>query len=489
MYVKLLAGLAVFYLNGFFLLALLRYDPKDLLKRPHLAFFFGTGITAFLTFLLSFAGIPLKAVNGVIGLAMLLLPGACALVLRKGKRGWTIHDGSPPSPGGHVNKRLKFFCLLCILIIAIQLFCVLLSSSIMPEASWDGRARWAFKAKIFYQEERLDLGYFSDPKYVESHPYYPLLVPLNMAHLYSFMGEANDSAVKLLFALYVCMAVWTFFDFLRRSLPLFPALIFTAFLGTIPGLYLTLGGGDGFLVTEGSAYTSMADLPLAFHAMTAVIFLLCYLRNRNSLLLAAGAILLSYCAFTKLEGFYFSVIVMLSLAAATLVMDGKPSLRAVLQLLMLAGVFLALYLPWALFKWRYVPFAHENFPPHLTISYALERLDRLTFILPRLLWECVYVPRWHVIGILFLLGVLYLVVKRKLPGESICLLLAILGYFGFLALVYMLSTWWGAADDEAAGKLIEFTINRLYLTLAPIVLIFSALSLRPALGGGAGRVV
>ena len=481
MYIKLILGLLVVFLHGYLILYLLRYNWKDLLKRPYLVFCFGTGGTALIIFIMSLAGMSFHFLNSLMSMAVFMVLSLIGFSVRKSKKNaWSLFEGWPKIPGLPMNRWKKLLCVICISIIVIQIGSVFVTSGVIPEASWDGRARWAFKAKVFFTEKSLYIDYFKDSMYIGTHPYYPLLVPLEIFHLYLFIGGVNDGIVKILFAVYLLMLVVAFFDVVRRYCSLYYSLFFTAFLSTLSGFYITFNQSKHFKLADGSAYTCMADLPLAFYSLIAVILLLSYFKKRKFPILCAGSFVLFFCSFTKLEGFYYSIIFVLSLVILILFHDKKRAYLFIRPLLSIALIFAILILPWILFKTYYVNIAHSNFPSSISFSYILNKIHRLEFIIPRLVVECLNISRWHITWILFLTSLVYMVIKRKIKGEILYLLCVVFGFFCFYTIVYMLSSWSGKCDDVSCKVLINVTINRLLFSAAPIALLYSALSLRCA---------
>jgi len=475
---SLIAGLLFIALHGVAVLVLLGHDAKDLLRRPYLVFGLGTAANALIMFLLALTGLRLSlAVLGGGFLGLVVLAGARRWIGGLRGTGWRL-AAAVRSEGDRSGSRWdKAACAGLLAIILVQLVCAFFTAAVIPESSFDGRSRWALKANVLHIEGGLAPEYFRNPDYLYSHPYYPLLVPLEVAELYFFMGERNDSLVKVLFALYLAMLLHALFDTLRGYTSFRNALFFTALLGTVPILYIREHATKVLWVREGAVNTLMADIPLSFYSLVSVILFLNLLRQRDGRLVPPLALALFGLAFTKLEGLYYAAILTVSYALTALVYQRADRLRIAKSLLGLAACFLLLYLPWGVFRVREVPFAHRNFPESSVLAHLGDSLHRVPSILLRILEETWAFARWHIVWPLFGIGVLALVTARRREMESVFLLLAVLGYLCFLVGTYAVSTFLGHTDERTLFSLIEYTVARLLLHGVPIAILFAALSL------------
>ena len=459
-YLHLIIGLGFIYAYGTLVLLLLNYDYRDMRKRPYLIFCFGSGSIATCMFFMGLLKIPLSLIANIAVCAILFL---CVIYKKfsvtNKKSPWALYDGWPVKSSKRIRD-LGFFkkliCTVFIVIIVVNVFYVIVSSLLEPEMNWDALA---LKAKILYLEKNIYMDYFRNPLFCQSHPYYPLLVPLETANIYFFLGDVNDSLVKGLFCVYFIMLIIAFYDLIRRYLAVPKALFFTVLLATIPG----------FLRGPGSANACMADTPLAFYLFISVILFLIYLRQETAHIVVT-ALILFFCAFTKLEGLYYSLFLILSLAV-TAVMKSIFSYLA-----KLSTAFILLCLPWLIFKAYFIALKHANFPYSISPDYVLQRIHRLFFIIPSIIAECFRIDYWHITWVLFVSSLLYIVIIKYRRKDMFFLSFVIGISFVFFAIVYMLSSWWGMLHDDACRKLINFTVSRLLLHLAPLALLFSALS-------------
>jgi len=241
----------------------------------------------------------------------------------------------------------------------------------------DARQIWGYKAKILYYESLYSPD-FHDESQVHQHPNYPLLVPILETYSYAFMGRVDDLRVKLLFpAFYVCLLMCVYSELRRRLGPIAAIALLAVFATFLPLIY-NWGG-----LSEGSASSGYADLPLVFFYTLAVIILLRWLsgealageeRRSRFLTLITAAILLSAAVFTKNEGLAIAVIVSFVALFVVLIGGATVQRRQVVRLLLLPLLVFVLSAPWL--AWRAgLPAIDANCPRQLTldrIQYGLE---------------------------------------------------------------------------------------------------------------------
>jgi len=467
-YIRLGGAITFVYMFGALILCLLNYNHKDLFKRTYLMFCFGSGGVAFSMFILSLLTIPF----GMFSITTVFLALSVFLLFKIRYKGqvkdpWTLYDQRPLKAsqqlkGGPFYKKL--LGLFFILIIIVQIFYVISTSLLEPEKSWDGRARWGLKAKILYSEKNIYTDYFKNNKFIYNHPYYPLLVPLETSNVYFFLGSSNDRLVKILFVIYFFMLILAFYDLVRRYLSTTKALFFTALLATIPV----------FLRGEGSANTCMADVPLTFYCFIVVTL---FLSNPTRTMIAiATGIVLFFVAFTKQEGLCYGLFYILSYAIAMRITEKTSASKIFGRHLMIAAmVFIILYCPWLIYRSYFIKLSYANAPASISLAYIMSKIHRVFFIVPRIIKECLKVRLWHIVWPLFFIS-LCIPKTRHYRKEIVFLILSITCFFAFYITIFTLSAWWGFQQDTFCKVLINSTISRLFMPLAPVVLLYSALS-------------
>ena len=163
----------------------------------------------------------------------------------------------------------------------------------LTSQSWDAWAIWLFKAKAFYLDGSIG-PYLDRGGELANHPGYPLLAPLYATFLYVMHGGVADHAAKF-FSPCFLFALWgIFFGVARRFAEPLTALAFTLMLGTLPMLNIAAFALAGY-----------ADTALAAYMLAAAGFLCAWYRDGETRDLAAASTLAAAAAWTKNEGQFF----------------------------------------------------------------------------------------------------------------------------------------------------------------------------------------
>ncbi len=465
-YLSLLWATCVWFLVGCTLLLSTNYEFKDMVKRPYLVFGLGVGCHSLILFIYLILGFELTITTSLLAALPTILSWLIIRALCPRRSTWRLLR--PPATLGldKDTKLIKSMTLFCQLIILVQVVALIVAVTYMPENSDDGLARWGLKAKVLSHERSLKSDYFIDPHFSHSHPYYPLMIPLQMAHITVLDGDFNESAVRPLGAIFFIFMLMAFFDLLRHSGPDFHAWLFTAMLATIPR----------YTFDEGSANSMMADVPLAFFVLLTCILFIALKRNQRVGQAIVLGLCLASCGFTKAEGLHYAFIMLIAFVSACLLADRSRMRNYIKRLLVVSLVGSIALAPWLAFKQLNIEFEHANFPHQLTLSYVLAKIPRLIFVLPRLLLEGLDYTRYHISWILFYAGLIALGIRRRLGWTQWFLLITLVGFFCFYSLTFMLSAWWGQLDDDVCKRLMDFTIPRLILVTMPLVVYLTYLS-------------
>ena len=174
---------------------------------------------------------------------------------------------------------------------------------LMPLTAWDGWAIWLYKAKAFFLDGNLD-GFFGGHPEITTHPGYPLLVPLYATFLYVLAGDAVDYSVKILSPCSFVALLGVFHYFAKRWLGNTPALAFTGIVACTPMV--------GSLAFD---YAGYAGTTLSLYLVAAAGFLYEWYKDGGLLNLAGVSLAATAAAWTKNEGQFFFVAVMLAAAA------------------------------------------------------------------------------------------------------------------------------------------------------------------------------
>ncbi|HMV84540.1 MAG TPA: hypothetical protein PLD20_06240 [Blastocatellia bacterium] len=256
-------------------------QPKQLgaAELPALAFLLGSAVVSSASFIFGFW------ISGAI-----LRWAVAALCLSLGVAGWR-RSGRTIKARAFLPAKKAVWLLLAFN--AAQV-CLIAWLNSIRTLGWDGLLNFEVKARAaFLNGGALPLEFFSDPSRTWTHQSYPLLLPLTESWLYSWLGRADQSLVKILFPLFFAAALCLLQAGGRRlafgdwQIFVAPALLFTA-----PLLFI----GDG------SASSGYADFPLAVFYLAAVIWWLEFQRHSDFAALRLAGVLLAAACWLKQEG-------------------------------------------------------------------------------------------------------------------------------------------------------------------------------------------
>src|SRR5436190_6383405 len=88
----------------------------------------------------------------------------------------------------------------------------------LSDAMWatDFVAFWGYKGKVIFLSSDVPRRLFQDPALYFAHREYPVLVPLSLAALASFIGRWNDQALALLYPACALATLLALSGFLER---------------------------------------------------------------------------------------------------------------------------------------------------------------------------------------------------------------------------------------------------------------------------------
>jgi hypothetical protein len=184
----------------------------------------------------------------------------------------------------------------------------------LTSQSWDAWAIWLFKAKAFYLDGGVST-FLSRAGEFTTQPGYPLLVPLYATFLYELNGQVADQMAKLLSPCSYLALLGVFYYFARRAAAHLAAAAFTLMLATAPVL--------GLVAFELAGY---ADTTLALYVLAAGGFLALWVLDGVDADLAGASLAATAAAWTKNEGQFFLLAIVL--VAALQMLRAKSPLRA-----------------------------------------------------------------------------------------------------------------------------------------------------------------
>lgn len=209
---------------------------------------------------------------------------------------------------------------------------------IKPIESYDAVAIYAIKSKIFFLAKAIPRDFFAGLVNYFPHPDYPLNIPLAETLGYLFMGNLNDQLVKIIFPVFFICILTVLYFAVRRFASRTYALVWTFILATIP---------------QFNAYAANAylDLPFAFYAFTAALFLFRWFEDRNNIrFLIISAVMAGLAGWTKNEGLMYCAAYIM-LAGLFLILNFRKVSRKDLAYFFLYIVIIgAILAPWLYIK-------------------------------------------------------------------------------------------------------------------------------------------
>lgn len=453
---RLTLGLGLLWLSGFVLAGGLAPGCRRL-ERAALSFGLGSLLLTLWMLALASLGLPLR-LSLILPLPLALVAGAWA-----GRRilagecllcAAPAATSDPPSPTPARPPYGVWDFLFLSLLTALLLF-ALLRAVLYPVWAWDAISTWAFKGKVFYLRQTLDLSGF------EAHNYYPNLVPLLLTYLYLWLGEVNDHLAEVVFPLAGLSLLLLLFGLVSRlGLSRPQALGVTAWFAT---------GGRTLLEHLHIAY---ADLTLTYYTLGAAGLMYLWLSGRSAggTLTLAGFFLAGMC-WTKFEGPPLALTVLLAAALTLAWLRPKHLRRRFLALAGLGGCLILGYLPWRLFMWSR---GIETGTDHILGFYPQQLLQAV----PSFLWALVN-PGYF--GFLWPAAALALILCRKRLFSTPLFYLPLFLGGNFLAILLAYAV--APTAPFEFPLYVRATLDRLLLHLAPVAAVLLGEGVKELAGG------
>ncbi len=319
----------------------------------------------------------------------------------------------------------------------------LVETLMTPQRFWDERAIFGLKAIVIFQDGTILSDSLHDPNFVQYHPKYPLLIPLNQAHLYFLLGEVNDRWAKVMFPLLYLGMNLTFFGVLARLFgSRFRAAIFTLMLATLPAM---VPWEYGFL-------SGQADAPVACFHLTAVLYLWSFLitlsENRaedsaagsySVFTLVIAGLAAGLTIFTKDEGIALFLVDIIALLIVTGVYFRNRIVEAAGGMFRFAVVTVLLVTPWFYYRASLPSTMEMSYFSRMQVSTIAQGLASLKWALHHL-WGRMFIEAtewglqwWGVVVSLLAFPL------RALKPYQLFLLLDILGALSALILAGLIA--------------------------------------------------
>ena len=323
---------------------------------------------------------------------------------------------------------------------------------------WDGLMIWDLKARAaFFNGGVPPAHYYSDPSCHWSQPTYPLFLPLLESWIYTWLGFCSQSLVRVIFPFFYAAGV----AILGTGVARLTGRSWLGFVAAALPFFLPFN-----LMRDGGLIGGYADFPLGVFYLTAVVFLLRYLRSGAAGDLRCFAAFSAGLPWIKTEGSILWLCLALIGAAFSF-----PKLRARSLLVALPG--LVTWGIWACFKgWMHVP-PYNAFMP-VTPSNFLAHADRILPVIRATTTELGNLDHWSVLWFGVAAAAIALVITHR-TRVTMALVAAVLVPIALETTVYFFS---------AQASFLAHLLNsycRLLLQVAPAGIVLVALAIHESL--------
>ena len=434
--IAILSLLPIIGVGDFFLRRLSLVDGRPLAQRWPLALALGGGWITMLLFGASLLAFP-HALKITVVVTMLIL-GVYLFQQRLAFRSW--------QEGGNGRSASDWVALGFGLIFVS----VALTAALSTGLGHDGISFWALKGKVIFLEGGWPL--VDDSYRWLPHPGYPLLIPVFESWVYFFLGQVDEQAVKVVFALFYIALTSFFYGAVRHHFGTLLSLVFTGLMAATPQLATV------------AALSGYADVALMFYVFAAAALAYDWFtvsRPKGAKTDLWLAVTLSALAvWVKREGLIYGAVIQGFLGLWLLFgWRSRPWLARLRETAVPLGVSFFIVAPWLIYlRWAQIP--NVDFTP-MTLSGLLAHAERLPIIAA--MWQRMFlqVGEW---GVLWLLALLVVVWRWRQLGQAanFFLLVAFAGPLLLFAFSFVYSTW------EPFTAHMNVSIARLVLHTTPL---------------------
>tara|TARA_R110002111_G_scaffold262869_1_gene342126 strand:+ start:40023 stop:41459 length:1437 start_codon:yes stop_codon:yes gene_type:complete len=427
-------------------------QPKsNLAELLGLGLVLGFGITALFYLLWALIGLRYSSGMAYIWMSLGLAGGVGTFFVRYRRLNQNADRLSPTSKA---EIDFRHLCLGLLIFLAMT---TVIQTWMTPQRFWDERAIFGLKSIVIFQESTILNESLSHPDFVQYHPKYPLLIPLNEAHFYLLMGEVNDRWSKIMFPLLYVGMVLTFLGVLLRSTrQTARAWLFTLMLATVPSM---VPWEYGFL-------SGQADGPVACFHTVALLYLWSYLsaltrENPQSSVLARLPLIAGLAAgmtiFTKDEGIAFFLVDLIALSLVTVLYFRKRLISTAVSILQFGLTTVIVVVPW---------FIHRSQLPSTTEMAYFSRMQITTlaegfsafFWAVQHLFQCMFLEAWKW-GLQWwgLMLSLFAFPGKAIKPHQLFLLLNLLGTLSALVIAGMIAPT--PVQEHIGGSSLRFLLQ------------------------------
>ena len=407
--------------------------PRGWWELSGTALVFGAGIVSLSSFCLGFF------VQGAV--LRWIITSACITLLLFG---WRYHREP-------LLVRLDTIQAITAAIVVVQVGLVTWLSFYRFHLGWDGLFNWESKARIaFFNHGAMPLSFYTG-RLDFFHNGYPLFFPLLESWIYGWVGNVNQTLIKLIGPyFYLASVLLAIAAVSRLSKFRWAGVLAAVLLGLTPAL----------IAGEGSASSGYADFTLAAVSLCAVVHCAVYWQTgaiEAARLTGASAMFLP---FIKTEG-YISLLLIALAVIPKVVRDRSWKIG-----LWLLGPGLATWLGWTVFLRLTHSFPEHDFRP-LTVHNFLAGGPRVPDIVRWSFQELVAWSHWSLLWPLAIAAIIVMVFRNPMPDWYPWAVNIVVPLALFPA-TYILSGW------EPVEPHLKSSLWRLWLHSAPTAVVVSA---------------
>ena len=351
---------------------------------------------------------------------------------------------------------------LFIMIAAWQVLFVFIFGLSAPISGWDAWGIWFLKGKIFFETHGISSSFLKSG--IPMHPDYPLLIPLSVTWIYTFLGQPDDQLARILCSLQYVSLIIIFYYFVKELSSRWNAAFFGILILLVP-IFILHGGGLlptlQFAGLYQSDFVGYADLTIAIYFLIAGGFLALGVVRKSGGFLLVSCFFAALSAWTKNEGLSFLFFIIL-----TVLFCGWRHRLLTVRRCVWMGVFLGLFvIPWILYK-KSLQIGNE-YVEHLSAETAKNLFKNFHIILS---WLIKYMFRdfglYNFVWFLYFFLLIRNVV-RFFSSPVLVLNLLFWAQFGSCIFIYLIT------PREIQWQL-GTSLDRIFLQLIPLVLLISS---------------
>jgi len=303
-----LLGFCVFYLANVL-------EKKGFLEKISFSFALGIGICTFQMYLYSRFGVMWSPTTIVFPWTAIYI----AAILKFKPHTFKIQ----------IQKPKSIMSLVLLVLIIILMAFTSIEATLRPLNAWDGYASWLFRSKMYFIEGSID------PSLVTYLPTeYPPLVSLLGTFLYVFLGQIDDRAILITYAVFYISLGSLFYYSVKEKTGGTMALFFTFLLLSTQNLVRHSGRFEA----------GQADVILGYFLFVSFLLFFEFVKKRSVKTLAFLHFFLLVTALTKNDGVPLVLLVEIVLVALTIRQFGYKKL-------ILSIIFIVPFFDWQVFKY------------------------------------------------------------------------------------------------------------------------------------------